>query len=81
MMRTLGTLPSEAAVIKLVSGKPGGVVEVASATLGRAVLISIPFFVIGVPPKDVVLGAMSASSLITAFVIVKTYAERKRRRA
>jgi len=66
---TLGELPSEVAARRFIEGKPGAFLEVAAATLERAVMISVPFFFMDIDPKEVALGSLAAAAIISIFVV------------
>ena len=66
---SLGTLPSEEAARRLVKGEPGALSAVLGATLIRAAIISLPFFLLKIEPRKVLLGSAASSALITSFVI------------
>jgi len=67
----LGSLPSEDAVRKLMNGEPGAFVEVAGLTLGRAFMISLPFFALKIEAWKTIVGSIMASILTTLFVTYK----------
>lgn len=73
----LGTLPSEEAVRRLVRGEPGSFMEVTGLTLGRAFMISLPFFFLKIRPWKVVVGSIASSILTTLFVAYKVSQETK----
>jgi len=67
----VGTLPSEISVQKLMKGEPGSLIDVIGMTAARAFFIALPFFFLKIEPWKVAVGALSASTIITAFVALK----------
>jgi len=74
---SLGTLPSEEAVRRMVRGEPGGIGEVVGLTLARSVMIMFPFLLLRVETWKAMGGAVLASALITTFVTIKVRQDEK----
>lgn len=66
----LGALPSEESVRKLLEGDPAALGKVFASTLGRALIIGVPLAILKIEPWKVLVGALSASTLITLLVVI-----------
>lgn len=66
---TIGELPSETAARKLLAGEPGAFLELASSTLQRAAIISIPLFLLKIPFWKAVAGSILSATLVTLSVV------------
>lgn len=74
-MGELANLPSEDSIAKMIRGEPGGIPDVLFATAFRALLISIPFFVLKIEAKKVLYGSLAASGIISLLIVGKILVE------
>lgn len=75
MTGELSNLPSEDSIAKMIRGEPGGIPDALFSTVFRALLISIPFFVLKIEPKKVLYGSLAASGIISLLIAGKILAE------